>query len=499
MPFASLRDWIARIEEAGELKRITAEVDWNLELSAIAREVASQRGPALLFENIKDYHKTVCRRLFINGLGSRERVAMALSLPKETGYREIVEFVKKKLGQKVDPVKGASGPVKENIVKGDAVNLYEFPVPKYNSMDGGRYINTHCSVVTMDPDTKIMNVGIYRGMIGNNEKSIAVLVIGAQHWGIHFSKYKQRKEEMPVAVVYGWDPTLLFYSGSPILHPNCSEYELLGGLRGEPVELVKCETSDLYVPASAEIVVEGWISPDPQTFQMEGPFGEYPGFYVGMARPQPVIRVECITYRNDPIFRGGTAGNSPGRQGEAMYWTVPIRSATIWKALEDVGVPNVTGVWGCPMANLTNVRVQIDKTYRGHAKMVAAALFGIPDIALHHAKNLIIVDKDVDIFDEEAMEWALAYRTNAEMGAVQLFPGTVGSTLDPSVPLAQRDNIKYGAGKWTRLVIDATVNWNLEPEEQYGGRREPPLCTVSPPEIADVVRRRWREYGFGSS
>jgi len=298
---------------------------------------------------------------------------------------------------------------------------------------------------------------------------------------------------MPVAVVYGWDPTLLIYSGTALVHPDCSEYELVGGLRGEPVELVKCETSDLYVPATAEIVVEGRISPDPKTFQMEGPFGEYPGFYAGFGQPKPVIHVDCITHRNDPIFRGGIVGHSPGHASEGMYWVGPVHCAVIWRALELAGVPNVTGVWGPPLAHLTNLRIQIDKIYRGHAKQVANAVFCLPS-AQHRGKNLIVVDKDIDIFDDSAVEWALAYRTNADMGDFQFFSGTPGSMLDPSIPLPQRNVVKYGMGKWTRVFIDATVNWDLEPEEQYGGKREPPLCTEIDPKTEELINKKWKDY-----
>ena len=495
MAYQSLRDWIAKIEEEGLLKRVTAEVDWNLELGGIARRVQNQEGPALLFENIKDHHNTLCRKLFINGLGSRERAAMALGLPRETSYRGITEYFKEKLKLRIPPITVPSGPVKQNIVKGEAVNLHEFPVPKYNSLDGGRYINSYCSVVTMDPDTKIMNVGIYRGMIGDNEKSISVLLARSQHWGIHFSKYEKRGEAMPVAVVYGWDPTLLICSGIPISHPGYSEYDVVGGLRGEPVELVKCETSALYVPASAEMVIEGRISPDPKTFQMEGPFGEYPGFYGGRRSPKHTIHVDCITYRDAPIFRGALTGHSPGRLCETSYWRIPCSSAMIWRYMEDIGIPNVTGVWSPPVTATTNLRIQIDKIYRGHAKQVAAAVWA-SSLSQYFGKNIIVVDKDIDIFSDEAVEWAMAYRTNAEMGDIQFFSGTIGSMLDPSVPFPQRNSMKYGQGKWTRVFIDATVNWDLEPEEQYGGKREPPLCTTIPPEIDALISRRWSEYGL---
>jgi 3-polyprenyl-4-hydroxybenzoate decarboxylase len=126
---------------------------------------------------------------------------------------------------------------------------------------------------------------------------------------------------------------------------------------------------------------------------------------------------------------------------------------------------------------------------------VAAIVFGIPS-SPHWAKNLIVVDKDIDIFNDAAVEWALAYRPNVDMGDIQFFSRTPGNPLDPSVPLRQRDPIKYGTGKWTTLFIDATANWDLEFEEQYGGRHEPPLCTEVDSETAELVRRRWQEYGF---
>ena len=300
---------------------------------------------------------------------------------------------------------------------------------------------------------------------------------------------------MPVTVVYGLDPALKICAGVPIRHPNHSEYDVIGGLRGAPVELVKCETSDLYVPAAAEIVIEGRISSDPATFQLEGPFGEYTGFYGGMSRRRQIIKVDCITYRDDPIFQGCPEGTSPGHLYGHVNWLVPANCAIAWRYLEDVGVPNVLGVWAHPVTHGTNMRVQIDKIYRGHAKQVAAALWG-SHISKDYAKNLIVVDKDIDIFSEEALEWALAYRTNAAMDDVQFFMGTMGSMLDPSTPLPQRDNVKYGAGKTARVLIDATTNWDLDIEPQYGDRREPPLCTIIDPEMDKLISRRWHEYGF---
>jgi 4-hydroxy-3-polyprenylbenzoate decarboxylase len=228
---------------------------------------------------------------------------------------------------------------------------------------------------------------------------------------------------------------------------------------------------------------------------MEGPFGEFTGFYGGTRQPKPVIHVDCITHRNDPIYTGSVIGMSPGHPDETTYWNALVRSAVLWRSLEIAGVQGVTGVWGCPLTGLTNMRIQIDKSFRGQAKQVAAIAFSIPNTT-QAAKNLIVVDKDVDIFDDAAVEWAVAYRTNAAMGDFQFFPGTPGNPLDPSTPLSERNLAKYGTGKWTRVLIDATVNWDLEPEAQYGGKREPPLSTEIGPETTDLITKRWKEYGF---
>ncbi len=489
MAFKDLREWIALLEEKGDLKRIVAEVDWDEEIGAITREISSRTGPALLFENIKDHRETVCHRLFTNGTGSKKRICNLLGLPVDTSNRDLVVWLKERFSSPVQPIQVKDGPVKENILKGDAIDLYQLPVPKWNPLDGGRYIMTSASVVTMDPDTHILNAGTYRGMI-STKRTISVLLAATQGWGKHFGKYKNRGQEMPVAVVLGWEPTLFMAASTPV---NSPEYEIAGSLRQSPVELIPCETSDLMVPATAEIVLEGKVSPDPKTFELEGPFSECPGYYGGMRGPKHTIRVECITHRNHPIFTGCLTGSSPGRTNEVTSWTPATFSAVVWQCLEQAGVPNVLGVWRGKWPEI--IRVQIRKAYRGHAKQLANALWG-SSIANYAAKHLIVVDEDIDIFDWEAIEWALAYRVNAAMGDISFFPGTPGSMLDPSVPVEERNSVKYGHGKWTRVLMDATINWELEPQEQYGGSRYPPLGTSISPKMEETLKRRWREYGF---
>jgi len=332
-------------------------------------------------------------------------------------------------------------------------------------------------------------VGTYRGMIGT-KNTIGVLLATTQGWGVHFTKHRSRNEPMPVAVVLGWDQSLFIAASTPVLYP---EYEMAGSLRRAPAELVKCETNDLLVPASAEIVLEGFISPDPNTYTLEGPFSEYPGYYGGSKSPKHTIKVTCMSYRNDPIFHGCLTGASPGRTNECSTWTPATFSAMAWHTLEQAGVPNITGVWRGKWPEM--LRIQIRKSHRGHAQQVAAALWG-SHLGNYAGKHLIVVDDDIDIHDWEALEWALCYRVNAGLGDITTFPGSSGSMLDPSVPLADRNSVKYGHGLWTRVLIDATINWSLEPQEQYGGDRYPPLGTTISDEMTATIKRRWSEYGF---
>ncbi|MDY6862298.1 MAG: UbiD family decarboxylase [Thermodesulfobacteriota bacterium] len=494
MAYKDLREWISKLEGEGELKRIKAEVDWDRELGTITRMVLNGKGPALLFENIKDYKSPPYNKFFTNSIGSYSRVSFALGMKEEIHPRILTRTMKDRFAKPLTSSEVNQGSVKENILTGSDIDLFKFPIPKWHHLDGGRYINTVGSVITRDPETGVMNAGTYRGMIAGKDK-IAVLLATSQHWGIHFAKYKERKEPMPVAVVYGWDPSLFIAASTPIPHHGgVTEYEAAGALRESPVELVKCEKSDLLVPAHAEMVVEGFIADDPKTFAMEGPFGEYPGYYGGMAAPKPVINVNCITHRNDPIFQGTLVGSSPGRWDESAYFSSSF-CAVAWNYLEAAGVPGVTDVWFSPVTASTNLRVRIKKLYRGHAKQVANALWGTA-LSNYCAKHVIVVDEDIDIHEDEAIDWAISYRVNATMGDIVTFPGTIGSMLDPSVPLEDRNVFNYGQGKWTRVLVDATKNWELGRQEQYGGEFFPPLATDVDPEIEKIAIKRWKEYGL---
>ena len=325
MVYEDMREWLDKLEEEQELTKISTEVNLDGELAAVYRKSLDKHGPALLFENIENHKDTWCNRVFVGGLSTTERVAMMLGLPKTAKRREMVKYVCEKFKQGIKPELVTNAPVKENIILGDNINLFDIPVPLWHSLDGGKYINSWCGVVTRDPETGILNVGMYRGMI-ISPKKIAVMLLTSQHWGVHFYKYKKLNQKMPVAIYYGGDPVSEFVAAS-MLPFEVDEYEVMGAIRNKPMKLVKCETSDLEVPAGAEIVIEGTISTDPATFEMEGPFGEYGGFYGGKALKRPVVAVDCITHRNNAIYRGSLEGASPTHPNEdSAIYSIATRS-----------------------------------------------------------------------------------------------------------------------------------------------------------------------------
>jgi UbiD family decarboxylase len=491
--FIDLRQWIALLEKEGELRRIRAEVDWDREIGAISRRVLEKKGPALLFENIRGYQAGRCTRLFTGGISTRERLALALGFARDVPNQELVQYVMKKNRETIPPVIVPRGPVKERIVRGADADQTEFPVPRWHPLEGGRYIHTFSAIVTRDPSTRVMNVGIYRGMIGKKHTTPMLLIKGGQHWGQHFVKYSARREPMPVACVIGWDPIMPFLAGSPIPAGVC-EYDVMGAYRGEPAELVKCETVDLDVPAAAEIVIEGLISDDPASYEMEGPFGEFTGYVSDIPTARPTMQITCITHRTDPIFRGTLEGTLPGSFSENSVMSSVQRAAIAWNILSTAGIPGIRNVFVHPITNGTNIAIQIHKHYEGQPKQIAAALWG-SGAAQYRYKNVMVVEEDIDVASYEQLDWAFAYRVNAGQGGIVVFPGIFGSPIDPSTPLADRSIEQLGTGLWNRVLIDATRSWKFERRPEWGNERFPP--TVRPAAEDEArVRERWKEYGL---
>jgi 4-hydroxy-3-polyprenylbenzoate decarboxylase len=494
--FGDMRGWLEALQAAGELRNIDAEVDWNIELGTIARLAqGAGTGPALMFNNIKGYNSPTsrCRRVFTGGLSSYRRIALMLGLPTDTHPRELVKLGRTMMSGSIAPRVVKDGPVKQNVITGKDIDVAELPVPHWNRLDGGRYILTYGGVVTKDPETGVMNVGVYRGMIGGRDR-IPILMWRAQHIGHHVTAWQQGGQaEMPIAVAIGWEPTLEFVAGGPVPKGVC-EYDVAGGLRGEPIDLVKCETVDLYVPASAEIVIEGYLGLDPATYQMEGPFAEFTGYFAGDRVPKPTIRVTAITHRNDPVFRGTIEGALPGSYSENAMTSSIMRAGAAWNVLDRAGVPGVTDVWCPPVQAGINLLVRMQQSYRGQAKQAANAIWGSSAAHVRY-KHITVVDDDIDIHDYAAVDWAIAYRVNAGEDDIVIMPATFGMGLDPSTRRRDRNPALFGTGKWSRVLIDATMNLDYDPDPEFDGARFPPLAWPDEKD-AEAAYARFAELGL---
>ena len=485
MAYENLREWIAKLESEGELARIKTKVNWDLEIGGIVQEVFDTKGPALLFENIKDHENTICKKLFTASLSTYSRIALMLGLPKDTPQSELIQECRERMKNPIKPVMVETGPVKENILKGDQVDLFQFPAPRWHDMDGGRYIGTCDGVVTKDPETGWVNIGLYRRMIHDRNHTGITIIHGQDIWKMWRKYRKLGYKTMPIAMINGWDPVLAFSSSTSMPEPEYCEYDLMGALRQKPVELVKCETVDLEVPANCEIVIEGELLLDFDSFRTEGPFGEYSGYYGSVASKKPVIRWNCITHRNDPILQGTMEG-VPINEDHCMLSV--SYSALLWDHLNK-WVSGVTAVNVDPAAYV-NAYIQIDNSYIGQVQQVAFTSWVLP-LSGHMWKNIMVVDEDIDVFNYEKLSWAFGFRVDPPRDIIMI-PGAIGTT-DPVKHPDER--VGQTTIEGTRLLIDATKYFGNPRTDKWFGEKFSPVCYPDE-ETMKLVRNRWKEYGI---
>ncbi len=435
--YKDVREFVQALEAKGDLVRIKAEVDWYLEVGAVIEEALRRNQPALLFENIKDYKDTHGRKLLVNTeLGSFKRMLMALGLQEDLHPMQALRILKDRCRQRIKPVMVSSGPCKEVIEHDDKVNLLEFPVPKWHRLDGGRegrdigrYIFTWGAIITKDPETGWINCGVYRGMVHDGNK-MGVALIEKQHAWLHAMKYQAMgKKSMPMAIALGCPPVLPYVACAPF-PKGVDEYDVAGAIQQAPLEVIKCESVDLEVPATSEIVLEGEYLFEPETFLKEGPFGEFPGTYLRLQSiPRNVFQVKCVTHRKDPIFHGHMEGMGPHvAQAKSFPY---LETISLWHSLEDMGVPGITGIYPGDSLGVSHpiIIVSIDNMYYGHARHVATALWSVHGKE-HTSKIVIVVDDDIDPWDSNDVLWAIGTRTQANIDTVMI-PGA-HSRLDPS-------------------------------------------------------------------
>ncbi|NQU14747.1 MAG: phenylphosphate carboxylase subunit beta [Desulfobacteraceae bacterium] len=463
-----MRDFISKAEENGVLHRIKAEVDWDLELSHIAKLNEEKQGPALLFENVKDYDSPVITSVCT----TPERLALIMGESKDATLVDLMRVWVEKNENKIPPKWVDSGPCKENIMMGDEVDLFKFPAPKFYPLDGGRFFGTAHFVVTKDPDTGWVNLGTYRLQL-LDKNHLGTQFIKGKHSDIMLKKYQALGKPMPVCAVVGCDP-LLFLMGAARFSAFASEYDFAGSIRGEAIDVIKAETNDLPVPATAEIVVEGEVDAD--AFMDEGPFGEYTSYYSGVGSdPRNFIDVKCVTYRNNPIFWGTTVGKAVTDTHMTMALTY---GATLWQQLTAMKIPGIKAVY-CPPegAGRFLAIISVKQMYPGHANQVLTAAIST-EMGAYGLKTVIVVDEDIDPWDIPRVMYALSFRFNPKRA--QYIDRGRSTPLDPSLPISARDITG-------RLLLDATIPYDWE---------EKPIPIELDPETVKKIQARWAELGF---
>ncbi len=417
--------------ELDDVKVVTREVDPEHELTSVIGKLEKQgRADAVLFKNVKRSKLPV----LINVGASYERLSLAIGATTENMVEVYSEAERNSV-----PVKEVStAPVKDVILTGDDVDLGILPATVHNELDAGRYIAAGVTVVK-DPATGAHNGGMYRLQVQGKDQ-LGFFVNPAHHAYLITQEYKERGKNMEVAVVVGHHPCYLM-AGISKLEGFGGEYEVAGGLLGEPLEVIKGETVDLMVPADAEIVIEGVI--DPTKKRDEGPFGEWPRYYTGSGE-RPFIKVTAITMRKDAIYQDVMAAHNEHN----ILGALP-RMGSLLRRVREV-LPSVKAV-NLPLSGGGRAfcYISLNKRSDGEPKQAAWAALSIEP----NTKHVILVDDDINVFNEQEVLWAVATRFEADKDLI-IMPYCIGAHLNPTAYDITRS--KHGAMQ-TKLIFDATM------------------------------------------
>jgi 4-hydroxy-3-polyprenylbenzoate decarboxylase len=476
-----LQTFVRFLESRGELRRVAREIDPVLEVSEIAQRVMRAGGPALLFERIKGSRYP----LLINTYATRRRMSWALGVADlEEHARAIGQLVKSQppvgLMDKIRmlpklarvgaamPKTVGSGPCQE-VVETDP-DLGKLPIITTWPDDGGPYV-TLPMVVTRDPDKGTRNVGCYRMQVYGPRET-------GMHWQLHktgrrhMRRYKELGiQRMPVAVAIGGDPILSYAATAP-LPDGIDEFLFAGFLRRKPVELVRCKTSDLEVPASADFVLEGYVDVD-EPLRREGPFGDHTGYY-SLPDDYPVFHLTCITRRESPIYATTVVGPPPqedawlGKATERLF--LPLLQMT-FPEIVDMNLP-IEGVFH----NLCIVSIR--KEYPHHARKICHSLWGMGQMMF--AKCIVVVDDDVNVQDVREVAWRALNNIDAKR-----------DVFFAEGPIDVLDHASASFGFGGKLGVDATRKWKEE-----GFTREWPEVMKMTPEVVARIDALWKELGL---
>ena len=469
-----LRTWLAEVEKLGELRHVRG-ADWNLELGAISElNVKKDVPPALLFDEIKGYARGF--RVLTCSTSSPARLSSILRLPLQRAHHGLVEMLRGKPAQwqasaeRFPATVVKNGAALEHIER--EVDVLKFPAPLWHELDGGRYIGTGCSVVTRDLDSDWINVGTYRVQV-IDRNHVALDMVPGKHGRIHYEKHKAARERFPVAIVCGGDPLGYLISGIEVPFGMC-EYNYIGAILDSPVAVLEGELTGLPFPAASEIVLEGFVEPSDE--RTEGPFGEFHGYYPGKAGIAPVLTVQRVYYRSDPILMGSPPAKPPN---DYSYSKAVMRSALLHDAVVAAGVPDVRAVWAHEIggARMFNV-VSIKQRYAGHARQ-AGHILSQCGVGAYMSRYSVVVDEDIDPANLQEVIWAMATRTDPAVD-IDIIERGMGSKNDPMF-VAYRYEAPYSS----KAVIDACRPWDHLDDF-------PPVAEASK-ELQQKIRAKWKD------
>jgi UbiD family decarboxylase len=489
----SLRDWLDALDAIGDVNRIGAEVDWNLEMGAIVRRSMDLRAPAPLFETIKGIEPGFRALGAPGGLSAipgrtYARLALALGLDAGAGGRDLVQALATARSRPLVPpriVAKAGAPCKENILKDDAVDLLRLPTPLIHGHDGGRYIQTYGLNVVRTPDGSWTNWSINRMMLLDRNR-LGCLIPPNQHFGIIHAQWRAIGKPTPVAVAFGVEPAFPLVGGMPIPE-GMDECAFLGAHFGEPIDLVPAETVPVDVPATAEIILEGHVSHTETAF--EGPMDEFPG-YVGVGgSPKPVLTVSAMTYRTNPILPFSVAG-APVEENHTC-WGLP-HAAEVLHLLKQAGVPASVCWMVLESANhlmVIALRPDWHETTGlasgdiakriGEIVFASKAGFGLP--------KLLIVEDDFDVTDVAQVVWVFASRAHPSHGEIY-FPDEAMNALPVFLSAIEKSTFK------TTKVVHNGLLADRFPIEERPLRSD--LEHGWPSDIGARVLDRWEQLGY---
>jgi 4-hydroxy-3-polyprenylbenzoate decarboxylase len=436
-------------ERLGEVRKITGAT-WQKDMGLVAEAILrAENGPCVVFDDVPGCQKGF--RVLLNMFAGTRR-NMTFGFPDDLTKWELSDAYRAAYltDQKIIPHEIVeSGPIFENILMGDAVDLTKFPSPIWHESDGGRYIGTGTYSITRDPEEGWLNAGTYRAMV-QSKSTVGVNMAKGHHGWLHREKTWKKGEKLPIVMVVGGDPLAFFYGGVEAPY-GVFELDIVGGMRGRPTKMVRGKVTGLPIPANAEIVLEGWVSPN-ETLP-EGPFGEWAGYYAGGVRQMPFIDVKAIYHRNDPILLG-VPPMGAGPDEMARYRAI-MRSALIKQNMINAGVPGVKQVWCHEIGGARMLHaISIKQSYPGHA-IQAAYIAAQCGASAYACKYIVVCDDDVDVTNLDHMLWCWMTRTDPSE-SIQFIKGSWDSQADPSL---SPDKRKAGDITHSVAIVNACRPW----------------------------------------